>query len=131
MQQQNEINRLDVRVSILEATHTNLLKTQSSHEVIIEKLLTQDTDAAIALKLINQKFDALLNQFSIGFRIICVCSVIVCTTVGAVWAYTHDLDQRYAPKFETLLSNSSIQKNLSQSNLDKINQITREKVNSK
>lgn len=94
------LNSLNIRVSVLEAEHLDLVRVRLKHELHIEKLTLQDTEMLAALNSISAKFDGLISQFTIGFRVIVACSVLVTTIIGAFWTYSHSLDMKYAPKID-------------------------------
>ncbi|MGZ8164092.1 MAG: hypothetical protein ACXW04_01125 [Methylobacter sp.] len=117
-----EINDLNVRVAILEAIHIELNKSRESHSAVIERLLLQDSAINLALNSINEKFDALIKQFALGFKIIVICSGLVTTIVGAGWIYTHDLNDKYMPKLEKIVDNTATQKTATVANTTSIEQ---------
>jgi hypothetical protein len=100
---------LESRVTVLECSQGELVKSFERHAIIIEKLLGQDNEAMIALTSINVKFDSLIRQIEASFKIFLACSTLICTVVGGFWIYSHDLDQKYAPKLDKIISNASYQ----------------------
>jgi len=111
-----DVHRIDIRLSLLEAQHLELSKSSEVHDENIEKLLIEITK-------ISGKFDALLGQFSFGFKIISICAIVVTSSVGAFWVFTHDLDNKYSPKLEQIVSNTEIQKQTTISNSAKLNEV--------
>ncbi len=123
MRRIGDFNAMEIRLRILEEKNLNLKISHEDHGILIERLLDQDAKAVIALNSISSKFDALIAQFSLGFKILCVCGGIVTTMIAGFWVYSHDLDQRYSPKVEQLVNNSEIQKQASVSNSAKLNEV--------
>lgn len=122
-----DISGMEVRIRMLEAKSLELTENHKHHDGMIERLLEQDKDAVIALNSINLKFDALLSKFSFGFGLVCTGSTVIVVLIGGFWTYTHDLDARYAPKFNQIMSNTeSKQKHVEidiEAELDKIKDI--------
>ncbi len=103
-----DINRLDIRVSILEAAHLDLIKSKDHHDSLLDRLLTQDAQMVTALELIGANLENLKSLFSTGFKVVCICAVVVTSAIGAFWAYSMELDKRYLPKVEQMARNTEI-----------------------
>jgi uncharacterized coiled-coil protein SlyX len=104
------INNLAIRLAVLEATHTALMSTGTNHAALIDKLSNQDQALVLSLNSISIKFDALIKQISIGIKIILACSSILAAIIGAFYGYSRDLDNRYAPKIDSVISNTANQR---------------------
>jgi len=98
------LNNLDTRVSVLESEHIETVRARLSHADIISKLNQRDNEITLALQSIGDKFDALIGKFSSGFKILCVFCTILCTSVAAFWIWSHDLDNKYQPKIERMIT---------------------------
>jgi methyl-accepting chemotaxis protein len=104
------INNLQIRLSVLEATHNSLLNTGLTHAALIDKLSNQDTTLVISLNSISIKFDDLIKQISVGIKIVLICTSVLSAIIAAFYSYSKDLDSRYAPKLESIVSNTVQQK---------------------
>ena len=104
------INNLAIRLAVLEATHTALMNTGTNHAALIDKLSNQDQALVLSLNSISIKFDALIKQIGMGIKIIMICSSILAAIIGAFYGYSKDLDSRYEPKLESIVSNTANQK---------------------
>jgi hypothetical protein len=98
------VNELVIRVTVLENKHNDLVQVKDDHAALLSKLVDQDNKAIIALNNINTKFDALIRQFSVGFKIVMICGTIVSTSVAAFWIYNENLDARYSSKLDKIAS---------------------------
>ena len=117
------INELIVRITVLESKHDNLEQVKDDHSDLLAKLVDQDNKAIIALNNINLKFDALIHQFSVGFKILMICGGIVTTLVSAFWIYSRYLDDRYISKMDSIASNTAIQRELINKTTEDVNNI--------
>jgi len=117
------VNDLIIRVSILETKHDTQNQIQEDHAALLSKLVDQDNKAIIALNNINLKFDALIHQFSVGFKIVMVCGAIVTTSVTAFWIYNADLNSRFSSKIDSIASNTAIQHELINKTSEDVNHI--------
>jgi uncharacterized coiled-coil protein SlyX len=104
------INSLLIRLAVLEASHNELSNARLTHAAVLEKLSTQDTALVLSLNTISVKFDELIKQFSMGIKIMLACASILVTVIGAFYVYSRDLDARYAPKLESIVTNTVQQK---------------------
>jgi hypothetical protein len=104
------INNLTIRLAVLEATHNELMNTRLAHAAVLEKLSTQDTALVLSLTTISIKFDELIKQIAMGIKIIFLCTGVVATVIGAFYKYSKDLDERYSPKLESIVTNTVDQK---------------------
>lgn len=103
-------NELNIRLAILEHAHDETVKARMGVDIIIDRLLQQDNQMLLALNAVGGKLDTLISQFLLGFKIVSVCALIVVTAVGALYTYSRDLDQKYAPivqKAEKAISGNS------------------------
>jgi hypothetical protein len=89
---------LNVRVAILESERDATIRARLHNDGVIEGLVKRDHETLLELRGISEKFDALLKQFAVGFKILSVCAVVAVTIVGAFWTYSHDMDMRYAQR---------------------------------
>lgn len=117
------IQDLIVRVTILETSNSDLVQSRKDHNVLIDKLIDQDNKAIIALNNINSKFDALIKQFALGFRIVMVCGGFVTTSVTGFWIYNKSLDDRYTSKMDAIAVNTAIQRELIAKTSEDLNKI--------
>jgi hypothetical protein len=117
------VNDLIIRVSILENNHIGLVQIKDEHSALLDKLVDQDNKAIIALNNINLKFDALIHQFSVGFKIVMICGAIVTTSVTAFWVYNADLNARFSTKMDSIASNTAIQRELINTTSEDVNHI--------
>ena len=104
------INNLQIRLSVLEATHTELMSSRLTHAALLDKLSNQDTTLVISLNSIIIKFDDLIKQINMGFKVMVACASVLATIIGAFYVYSRDLDARYAPKLESIVTNTVQQK---------------------
>jgi hypothetical protein len=117
------VNDLIIRVSILETKHDNHSQIQEDHAALLSKLVDQDNKAIIALNNINLKFDALIHQFSVGFKIVMICGAIVTTSVSAFWIYNANLDSKFDKKMDSIASNTAIQREIINKTAEDMNNI--------
>jgi hypothetical protein len=117
------VNDLIIRVSILETKHDNHSQIQEDHAALLSKLVDQDNKAIIALNNINLKFDALIHQFSVGFKIVMICGAIVTTSVSAFWIYNANLDSKFDKKMDSIASNTAIQREIINKTSEDVNNI--------
>jgi hypothetical protein len=117
------VNDLIIRVSILETKHDNHSQIQEDHAALLSKLVDQDNKAIIALNNINLKFDALIHQFSVGFKIVMICGAIVTTSVSAFWIYNANLDSKFDKKMDSIASNTAIQREIIDKTAEDMNHI--------
>jgi hypothetical protein len=104
------LNNVLIRLAVIEANNNNLHNTGITHAALIEKLSTQDHLLVVSLNTISVKFDDLIKQFSMGIKIVLACTAVLSTIVGGFYVYSRDLDARYAPKLESIVSNTANQK---------------------
>jgi len=104
------INSLAVRIAVLEATNNALQNTGMTHAALLEKLSTQDTALVLSLNSISIKFDALIKQIGMGIKIMLACATALSAIIGAFYSYSKDLDSRYAPKLESIVTNTANQR---------------------
>ncbi len=90
----DKINNLDMRVTVLEVIQKETSKSIGNHEIIIDKLANQNTDMTLALHEISSKFDGLINQISVGSKIIAATFVLITTLVAAGWTYQTHIETR-------------------------------------
>ena len=95
VQRIGDMHSMNVRLSLLESKHSDILQNQEHHDKIIDRLLDQDKQAVLALNAINSKFDTIIAQFSFGFKVACVFCVLVSSLTGAFWVYSHDLESKF------------------------------------
>jgi len=117
------INELVVRITVLESKHDDLVQVKDDHSALLAKLVDQDNKAIIALNNINLKFDALIHQFSVGFKIVMICGAIVTTSISAFWIYNTQLDSKFDKKMDSIASNTAIQRQLINQTTEEINTI--------
>ena len=117
------VNDLIIRVSILETKHDNHSQIQEDHAALLSKLVDQDNKAIITLNNINLKFDALIHQFSVGFKIVMICGAIVTTSVSAFWIYNANLDSKFDKKMDSIASNTAIQREIINKTSEDVNNI--------
>jgi methyl-accepting chemotaxis protein len=104
------INSLLIRLAVLEASHNELSNARLTHAAVLDKLSTQDTALVLSLNTISIKFDDLIKQIAIGVRIVLTCTSVLSVIIGAFYVYSRDLDERYSPKLESIVSNTVNQK---------------------
>lgn len=117
------INELVVRITVLETKHDDLVQVKDNHSALLDKLVDQDNKAIIALNNINNKFDALIHQFSTGFKILMICGGFVTTSVSAFWVYNTHLDSRFSSKMDSIAENTAIQRELISKTSSDVNNI--------
>lgn len=96
------VNELNLRVAILEAAHNEVVRARERYDTVIESLTKDDNKMVLQLQVISGKFDALLKQFALGFRLLSVAAVVVVTVIGAFWTYSNMLDAKYAKRSEVV-----------------------------
>jgi hypothetical protein len=96
------VNELNMRVTILEAAHNEVVRARMHYDTVIESLTKDDNKMVLELQLISSKFDALLKQFALGFKLLSVAAVVVVTVIGAFWTYSNMLDAKYAKRSEVV-----------------------------
>jgi methyl-accepting chemotaxis protein len=99
-----------IRLAVLEASHNELSSARLTHAAVLDKLSTQDTALVLSLNTISIKFDDLIKQIAMGIKIILICTSVLTTIIIGFYAYSKDLDARYAPKLESIVSNTVSQK---------------------
>jgi hypothetical protein len=104
------LNNLQIRLAVLEATHTELMNSRLTHAAVLDKLNTQDTALVLSLNSISIKFDDLIKQIGMGIKIVLTCTAVLTAILGAFYNYSKDLDERYAPKLESIVTNTVDQK---------------------
>jgi methyl-accepting chemotaxis protein len=104
------INSLLIRLAVLEASHNELSNARLTHAAVLEKLSTQDTALVLSLNSISIKFDDLIKQIGMGIKIVLTCTAILSTIIGGFYVYSRDLDARYSPKLESIVTNTVQQK---------------------
>ena len=87
-----KINKLDMRITILEQIQKTTEKNMNSHDELIDKLSSQSIEMTLALNDISSKFDKLIAQFGLGFKIISAGFIVITTLVGAFWTYQQSID---------------------------------------
>lgn len=117
------VNELIVRVTIIESKHEDLVQVKDDHAALLSKLVDQDNKAIIAINNINLKFDALIHQFSVGFKILMVCGGFVTTAVSAFWVYNSHLNDTYESKMDSIATNTAIQRELISKTTEEVNNI--------
>ena len=117
------VNDLIIRVSILESKHDSQSQIQEDHAALLSKLVEQDNKAIIALNNINLKFDALLHQFSVGFKIVMICGGFVTTSISAFWIYNSNLNEKYVSKMDSIASNTAINREIITKTTEDVNHI--------
>jgi hypothetical protein len=88
----------------------SLMNTGLTHAALIDKLSNQDTTLVISLNSISIKFDDLIKQISVGIKIVLICTSVLSAIIAAFYSYSKDLDSRYAPKLESIVTNTVNQK---------------------
>lgn len=120
-----DMHGLETRVRLLEAS-------QVSHDTTITKLEVDGHEMVTQIKLMTQSFidfkNNLNSSLKFGFRIISTSIVIFVFIAGAFLKYSHDLDNKYAPKFDRLVSNTEAQRQASVENSAKINTVHSENI---
>jgi methyl-accepting chemotaxis protein len=104
------LNNVLIRLAVLESTNSSLHNTGLTHAALIEKLSNQDTQLVLSLNTISVKFDELIKQFSMGVKIVLACTSLLAAIIGGFYVYSRDLDARYAPKLESIVTNTVQQK---------------------
>jgi uncharacterized coiled-coil protein SlyX len=104
------LNNVLIRLAVIEATNNSLHTTGITHAALIDKLSTQDTALVLSLNTISVKFDDLIKQISMGIKIVMTCTSVLAAIIGAFYVYSRDLDARYSPKLESIVSNTVNQK---------------------
>jgi len=117
------VNDLIIRVAILENNHIELVQVKNEHGALLEKLVDQDNKAILALNNINLKFDALLHQFSVGFKIVMICGGFVTTSISGFWIYNSGLNEKYVSKMDSIASNTAINREIINQTSSDINHI--------
>lgn len=118
-----DVHGLETRVRLLEEARLHLMEGHNHHEVVIEKLENDSREMVVAVKLMAQGFLDFKNQFKTGFQIICFFAAVITTSIGAFWAYSHDLDNKYQAKMDKLVVNTETQKQTTLANSAKLNDI--------
>lgn len=101
------VNDLNVRIAILEAAHTEVMRVRAQNDNVIDGLLKRDVDLLLALNSMTGKFDRLIGQFSIGYKVLASCCGVIVIVIGAFWAWQHELDMKYMPKMDQAVRNLS------------------------
>ncbi len=112
------LNRLVVRVAVLEEKSNEHIISIKNHETVIDKLLDQDHELLLSLNKIASKLeiatisigaksDKLIGQFNTGFKVLSVCTGALIVAIGAFYTYSKDLDAKYMPKFDSLVRNTA------------------------
>jgi methyl-accepting chemotaxis protein len=104
------LNNLLIRLAVLEATNNALHNTGITHAALLDKLSMQDNTLVLSLNTISVKFDELIKQIAMGIKIILACTSVLTAIVGGFYVYSRDLDARYAPKLESIVTNTVQQK---------------------
>lgn len=96
-----QLNALEVRVSVMETIQKDTSKTVDHHFILIDRLSTQNTDMTLALKEISSKFDKLIGQISVGFKVSSAAFLLVTTLVGGFWVYNQYVESHFTPVYTT------------------------------
>ena len=88
----DKLHELDMRLTILEIYAKDTMKITDHHDGLIDKLSEQSTEMTLALNDISSKFDKLIAQFGLGFKIISAGFIVITTLVGAFWTYQQSID---------------------------------------
>lgn len=98
------INQLNIRLSVLESNHTEQVRARMHNDDAIADLLKSNLATVLALNTISSKFDTLISQFTLGFKILSAGAVIIASIMGAFWTYSNALDMKYQKKSEAAVS---------------------------